>query len=68
MLGDVGFVPQKPWILSGSLAENVAMGRDGDLAAAVRAAVLERDLADFPDGLETEVPHNIGFPRSRMIY
>jgi ATP-binding cassette subfamily B protein len=52
------YTPQAPALLSGSLRENVLLGLEADeerLDRAVRAAVMERDLAGFPAGLETTV-------------
>jgi ATP-binding cassette subfamily B protein len=62
----IGYAPQEAFLFSTTIAENIAMGiRDqasvGDagvrarVAAAARAAGLERDLAALPDGLETMV-------------
>lgn len=51
-----GYLPQAPTLLSGSLRENVLLGRpetDGALAEALAGAALDRDLATFPDGLDT---------------
>jgi ATP-binding cassette subfamily B protein len=51
----VAYTPQTPALLSGTLRENILLGLPDDerLQRAVRAAVLERDLAAFPDGLAT---------------
>lgn len=52
------YTPQVPRIFSGTVRENILMGlaeEAADLDAAVAAAVLEPDLAQFPQGLETEV-------------
>ncbi|MFZ5828095.1 MAG: ATP-binding cassette domain-containing protein [Bacillota bacterium] len=51
----VAYTPQVPTLLPGTLRENILLGGPGDLAEAVRLAVLERDLAGFPQGLETVV-------------
>ena len=54
-----GYVPQDAWLFSASLADNIALGRPdasrAEIAAAVRAAGLEEDLAQLPDGLDTLV-------------
>lgn len=54
----VAYTPQAPTLLSGTVRDNILLGlpnRDGRLARAVHSAVLERDLAGFPDGLETVI-------------
>jgi ATP-binding cassette subfamily B protein len=54
----VAYTAQVPTLLSGTVRDNILLGlpnRDGRLARAVHSAVLERDLAGFPDGLETVV-------------
>lgn len=40
-------MPQRPDFLNGSLRQNVTLGREGDLAAALKAAAAD----DFVDGL-----------------
>ena len=52
------YTAQAPTLLSGTLRENILLGLpdEGDgLVRAARNAALERDLAGFPDGLETVV-------------
>lgn len=52
------FTPQAPALFSETLADNIRMGRpagDDHLAAAVRLAALEDDVASFPDGLAAKV-------------
>ncbi|MER6913625.1 ABC transporter ATP-binding protein [Streptomyces sp. NPDC000594] len=54
----IGFVPQRPATLSGSLADNLRLGGDHDdeaLRAACRVAALDDHLESLPDGLATEV-------------
>ena len=53
----IGFVPQESFLFSATLRENVALA-EGTEAGAVRAAgiaQLEKDVRDFPQGLETRV-------------
>ncbi len=50
--------PQVPQLFSATLKENILLGipeKDANLAFAIYQAVLEKDLADMPDGLETIV-------------
>lgn len=52
------YAPQAPVLLSGSLRENIVLGlacEPDDLAQAVHSAVLERDVAQFPVGLDTMI-------------
>ncbi len=53
----VGVVPQEAFLFSASLRANVSIARDGageaEIARAVALAGLDRDLADFPAGLDT---------------
>ena len=59
--GLIGYLPQDARLFSGSLRDNVALGRedaardDGLLQEAVRVASLEEDVRDFPRGLDTEI-------------
>jgi len=55
---DVAPVPQVPVLLSDTVRENVTLGRevaDAVLDRAVRIALLERDLPQLADGLDTVV-------------
>ena len=55
----LGYVPQDPFLFSTSLRRNLAFGRDDvsdqDLQRAVRIARLDRDVENFPQGLDTVV-------------
>jgi len=51
----VAVVPQDPVLLSATLEENILLGREGDLAEALRISRLEQDLPAFSEGLETRV-------------
>lgn len=54
----VAYTAQVPTLLSGTLRENILLGwpaAPGELDRAVRSAVLEQDLAAFPQGLETPI-------------
>ncbi|KAL4424666.1 hypothetical protein ABPG77_004473 [Micractinium sp. CCAP 211/92] len=56
--GSVAYCSQVPWIVSGSLKENVLFGRRYDekrYAAVLRACALEDDVASLPAGSETEL-------------
>jgi len=52
------YTPQTPRLFSESLKDNILLGLPDDaerISAAIRAAVLEKDLAGFEDGLATRV-------------
>ncbi|HYI23883.1 MAG TPA: ABC transporter ATP-binding protein, partial [Thermomicrobiales bacterium] len=54
----VAATPQTPRLFSETLRDNILLGRDDDattLSAAIHGAVLDPDLATFPDGLDTMV-------------
>ena len=59
--GLVGYLPQEPRLFSGSVRDNVALGRaveaqdDAVLAEALRIAALDDEVRGFPSGLETEI-------------
>jgi ATP-binding cassette subfamily B protein len=61
--GAIGFVPQEPFLFSDTLAANIAFGAAADGIAPPREAIteaaaiarLDKDLADFPLGLDTMV-------------
>jgi ATP-binding cassette subfamily B multidrug efflux pump len=55
--GAVGFVPQESFLFSTTVRENVAFGAGagGHVEWATEVAQLEKDLRDFPQGLETTV-------------
>lgn len=54
----VAYTPQAPTLLSGTIRENILLGLPHEaesLQAAIQQAVLSRDLAGFPAGLETAI-------------
>jgi ATP-binding cassette subfamily B protein len=56
----VGYLPQDPYLFSGSIRENITFGADyadGDerIAGAAKTAILEPDLQTFPAGIETQI-------------
>ena len=55
----IGFVPQDPFLFSSSIEENIEFARDDvtavDLTRLIEMAGLDTDLAEFPQGLETQV-------------
>ncbi|MFC0508553.1 ABC transporter ATP-binding protein [Micromonospora costi] len=53
----VGYVGQLPRVLSGTVAENIALGHDVDAGVAVSTAQLDHDLAAAGDGLGLLIGH-----------
>ena len=65
--GAIGYVPQEPFLFSQTIAQNVAFGvpeseshgvakSDNEaLVGAIDTARLDKDLVDFPEGLDTTV-------------
>jgi ATP-binding cassette subfamily B multidrug efflux pump len=59
----IGYLPQDPWLFSGTVRENVVFGApalesqsfDGLVMRAIRLAALEQDIASFPAGLDTPI-------------
>lgn len=50
------YISQIPWLFSGTLRENILLGLNENAASlmeAIRVSVLEQDLAQMPNGLET---------------
>ena len=54
----IAFVPQRPFVTSGTVEDNVLLGRPRDAAwldTVLEACALDTDLHHFPHGLSTEV-------------
>ena len=55
----IGMVLQDTWLFDGTIAENIAYGRPGaseeDVAAAAKAAYVDRFVHTLPDGYQTRV-------------
>jgi ATP-binding cassette subfamily B protein len=55
----IGYVSQEPLLLSGSVMDNIRFGREwldqADIDAAIDVAQLRSDLAEWGDGLDTQV-------------
>lgn len=53
----IGFVPQEPFLFSDTILNNILFGTDrhdiNSALDAAGAAVIEREISDFPDGYET---------------
>ncbi|KAJ3145859.1 hypothetical protein HDU86_000626 [Geranomyces michiganensis] len=57
--GSTGYCSQVPWVISGTIANNIrgfaGAANDRAVAEAVDATCLDHDLAVLPDGLETRI-------------
>lgn len=54
----VGYIPQKPFVMSGTILDNLLMGTEEDPALfqrVLRASALDVDLDSLPNGMETEI-------------
>jgi ATP-binding cassette, subfamily B, bacterial len=55
----IALVPQEPWIIDGSISDNIAMGRAGatpaEIREACRLALVDEFAEALPDGYETVV-------------
>src|SRR5262249_34982615 len=59
----IGYLPQDPWLFSGTVRDNVVFGAavpdgpeaDALVARVIRLAALEPDIASFPAGLDTPI-------------
>ena len=47
------YTPQVPQLFSETLGDNILLGSEGDIDAAIRLAVLDDDIAEMPEGLAT---------------
>ncbi len=51
----ISYQGHRPSLFSDTLAENISLGRAGDLDKAIKASALELDLSFMPEGKETRV-------------
>lgn len=51
----ISYQGHRPSLFSDTLAENISLGRAGDLNKAIKASALELDLSFMPEGKETRV-------------
>ncbi|KAH0524340.1 hypothetical protein TsFJ059_006868 [Trichoderma semiorbis] len=56
--GTIAYAPQNPWLITGSVRENILFGRDLEPAfyeAVIKACALDRDLERMPHGDDTQI-------------
>lgn len=51
----IAFLPQRAFLFDASIAENVAMGRSGNVEAALKAARADEFVARLPNGVESRL-------------
>ena len=56
----IGYLPQDPFLFSGSIRENISFGMDaggdeGRIMRSAATAILEPDLKTFPAGIDTQI-------------
>ncbi|MFF4593097.1 thiol reductant ABC exporter subunit CydD [Amycolatopsis sp. NPDC001319] len=54
-LRDTAWLPQRPTLFSGTVAENIALGSSADVRTAARAAALDDVVTDLPEGYATRI-------------
>ncbi len=54
-LGIMSYMAHDPELFPGTIEDNVRLGKDGDLAAVLAAVDMEKDIAQFPDGIRTRI-------------
>jgi ABC-type multidrug transport system fused ATPase/permease subunit len=59
--GQVGYVPQQPGLVNGTIAQNIALGHSGDdidtdrLTSAIKDSHLEKLITSLPQGVNTDI-------------
>ncbi|MDD6188746.1 MAG: ABC transporter ATP-binding protein [Clostridiales bacterium] len=51
----VGYLGHQPELFSGTIEENICMGKPGDIGPVLRAVCIDREVAEFPDGIHTVI-------------
>ncbi|MGN1028262.1 MAG: ATP-binding cassette domain-containing protein [Faecousia sp.] len=51
----VGYLGHQPELFSGTIEENICMGKPGDISPVLRAVCMDREVAEFPDGIHTVI-------------
>ncbi len=54
-LGIMGYMGHDPELFPGTIEDNVCLGKEGDLRAVLTAVDMEKDIAQFPDGIHTRI-------------
>ena len=51
----VGYLGHRPELFSGTIEENICMGKPGDIGPVLRAVCIDREVEEFPDGIHTVI-------------
>lgn len=51
----VGYLGHQPELFSGTIEENICMGKSGDIGPVLRAVCIDREVTEFPDGIHTVI-------------
>ena len=51
----IGYLGHQPELFSGTIEENICMGKPGDISPVLRAVCMDREVAEFPDGIHTVI-------------
>ena len=51
----VGYLGHQPELFSGTIEENIRLGKAGDIAPVLRAVCMDREVAELPEGVRTRI-------------
>lgn len=51
----VGYLGHQPELFSGTIEENICLGKPGDIGPVLRAVCMDQEVAAFPDGIHTVI-------------
>lgn len=49
----IGYLGHQPELFSGTIEENICMGKPGDIGPVLRAVCIDKEVAAFPEGIQT---------------
>ncbi|MGN0713749.1 MAG: ATP-binding cassette domain-containing protein, partial [Anaerovoracaceae bacterium] len=51
----VGYLGHQPELFSGTIEENICLGKPGDIGPVLRAVCMDREVEAFPEGIHTVI-------------